>query len=164
MRSTANNARGSAISLTLKSGTTQYHAAFYQAPLSMANVPEDPRISRLYLARKSHYCVTMVIPQENHGFNLRSLKAGGNDPSTLIVDALPPDLERAETSRKSLNHAGGLGTISYPCSTLHRGSAELKPSRSRPTTRAQSSRRAAVLPFVHCFTGHLWKLLGRIGP
>jgi hypothetical protein len=110
---------GSAISLTLKSGTNQWHGtAFYQGQYPWANALEDRVYRTVNLGRNHIYGGTLGHPiLKNKLFNFVAYEGWKQtDPSTLI-ETLPTDLERAGNFSQSLNNNGGLRTIYDPWST-----------------------------------------------
>ncbi len=110
---------GSAISLTLKSGTNQWHGtAFYQGQYPWANALEDRVYRTVNLGRNHIYGGTLGHPiLKNKLFNFVAYEGWKQtDPSTLI-ETLPTDLERAGNFSQSLNNDGGLRTIYDPWST-----------------------------------------------
>jgi hypothetical protein len=110
---------GSAISLTLKSGTNQWHGtAFYQGQYPWANALEDRVYRTVNLGRNHMYGGTLGHPiLRNKLFNFVAYEGWKQtDPSTL-VQTLPTDLERMGDFSQSLNNAGGLRTIYDPWST-----------------------------------------------
>jgi hypothetical protein len=110
---------GSAISLTLKSGTNQFHGtAFYQGQYPWANALEDRVYRTINLGRNHMYGGTLGHPIiKNKLFNFVAYEGWQQtDPATL-VNTLPTDLERMGDFSQSLNNAGGLRTIYDPWST-----------------------------------------------
>ena len=110
---------GSAISLTLKSGTNQWHGtAFYQGQYPWANALEDRVYRTVNLGRNHMYGGTLGHPIiKNKLFNFVAYEGWEQtDPATL-VNTLPTDLERMGDFSQSLNNAGGLRTIYDPWST-----------------------------------------------
>src|SRR5215471_13921112 len=110
---------GSAISLTLKSGTNEWHGlAFYQGQYPWANALEDRVYRTVNLGRNHMYGGTLGHPiLKNKLFNFVAYEGWKQtDPSTLI-EPLPTDLERAGNFSQSLNNDGGLRTIYDPWST-----------------------------------------------
>ena len=99
---------GSAISLTLKSGTNQWHGtAFYQGQYPWANALEDRVYRTINLGRNHMYGGTLGHPIiRNKLFNFVAYEGWQQtDPSTL-VQTLPTDLERMGDFSQSLNNAG----------------------------------------------------------
>ncbi len=110
---------GSAISLTLKSGSNQYHGtAFYQGQYPWANALENRVYRTVNMGRNHMYGGTLGHPiLKNKLFNFVAYEGWEQtDPSTLI-HTLPTDLERAGNFSQSLNNVGGLRAIYDPWTT-----------------------------------------------
>ena len=147
---------GSAISLTLKSGTNQYHGtAFYQGQYPWANALEDRVYRTVNLGRNHMYGGTLGHPiKKNKLFNFVAYEEWRQtDPQTLI-QTLPTDLERAGNFSQSLNNAGGLRTIYDPWSTQ-------TSTDGKTITRTPFSNNiipsSQLDPIATGYTGHLWK-------
>ena len=113
------NSSGSNISLTLKSGTNQWHGtAFYQGQYPWANALENRVYRTINLGRTHMYGGTVSHPiLKNKLFNFVAYEGWEKtDPSTLL-QTLPTDLERTGDFSQSLNAAGGLRTIYDPWTT-----------------------------------------------
>ncbi|MEO8128045.1 MAG: TonB-dependent receptor [Bryobacteraceae bacterium] len=110
---------GSAISLTLKSGTNEYHGTgFYQGQYPWANALENRIYRTENLGRNHMFGGTLGHPiLRNKLFNFVAYEGWRQtDPQTLI-NTLPTELERKGDFSQSLNTAGGLRTIYDPWST-----------------------------------------------
>jgi hypothetical protein len=113
------NSSGSNISLTLKSGTNEWHGTgFYQGQYPWANAYENRVFRTVNLGRTHMYGGTVSHPiLKNRLFNFVAYEGWDKtDPSTLL-QTLPTDLERAGDFSQSLNGSGGLRTIYDPWST-----------------------------------------------
>ena len=110
---------GSAISLTLKSGTNEYHGlGFYQGVYPWANAILN-RVSRTENVQRNHmYGGTLGGPiLRDKLFNFVSYEGWQlTDPQTL-TGQLPTDLERRGDFSASLNTSGALRRIYDPWST-----------------------------------------------
>ena len=113
------NSSGSNISLTLKSGTNQWHGtAFYQGQYPWANALENRVYRTINLGRTHMYGGTVSHPIfKNKLFNFVAYEGWEKtDPSTLL-QTLPTDLERTGDFSQSLNGSGGQRTIYDPWTT-----------------------------------------------
>ncbi|HYO81758.1 MAG TPA: carboxypeptidase regulatory-like domain-containing protein, partial [Bryobacteraceae bacterium] len=114
------NSSGSAISLTLKSGTNQWHGtAFYQGQYPWANALENRVFRTVNLGRTHMFGGTLGHPiLKNKLFNFIAYEGWEKtDPQTLL-QTLPTALERRGDFSQSFNAAGGLRTIYDPWSTV----------------------------------------------
>ena len=110
---------GSAISLTLKSGSNQFHGnVFYQGQYPWANALENRVFRTVNLGRNHMYGGTLGHPiLKNKLFNFVAYEGWRQtDPQTL-VHTLPTELERKGDFSQSLNTAGGMRGIYDPWST-----------------------------------------------
>ncbi|MBI3645301.1 MAG: TonB-dependent receptor [Acidobacteriales bacterium] len=110
---------GSAISLTLKSGSNKYHGnAFYQGQYPWANALENRVFRTVNLGRNHMFGGTLGHPiKKNKLFNFVAYEGWKQiDPQTL-VHTLPTDLERKGDFSQSVNTAGGMRMIYDPWST-----------------------------------------------
>lgn len=147
---------GSAISLTLKSGTNQWHGtAFYQGQYPWANALEDRVYRTVNLGRNHIYGGTLGHPiLKNKLFNFVAYEGWKQtDPSTLI-ETLPTDLERGGDFSQSLNNAGGLRTIYDPWSTQTSADGKTVTRTPFPNNVIPSNRLDSV---AVDYVGHLWK-------
>ena len=147
---------GSAISLTLKSGTNQYHGtAFYQGQYPWANALEDRVYRTVNLGRNHMYGGTLGHPiKKNKLFNFVAYEGWRQtDPSTLI-QTLPTDLERTGNFSQSLNNSGGLRTIYDPWSTQTSADGKTVTRTPFPNNIIPSSQ---LDPVATGYTTHLWK-------
>jgi Carboxypeptidase regulatory-like domain/TonB dependent receptor len=111
---------GSAISLTLKSGSNQYHGtALYQGQFPWANALENRVFRTVNLGRNHIYGGTLGHPiLKNKLFNFVAFEGfEQTDPQTLI-HTLPTDPERQGNFSQSLNTNGALRGIYDPWSTV----------------------------------------------
>jgi hypothetical protein len=147
---------GSAISLTLKSGSNQFHGtAFYQGQYPWANALEDRVYRTVNLGRNHMYGGTLGHPiLKNKLFNFVAYEGWQQtDPQTLI-QTLPTDLERAGNFSQSLNNAGGLRTIYDPWSTTTSADGSVISRTPYPGNVIPSSQ---LDPIATAYTSHLWK-------
>ena len=110
---------GSAITMTTKSGTNQWHGlAYYQGQYPWANALED-RVNRtLNLDRKHIYGGTLgnaIV--KNKLFNFFAIEQWKYTQPGSFVETVPTDLERKGDYSQSLNGSGGLRAIYDPWST-----------------------------------------------
>jgi hypothetical protein len=112
--------RGSAISLTFKSGSNQVHGlAFYQGEYPWSNAILD-RVTRTQNVQRKHIFGGSVSNPilRNKWFNFAAYEGWEfTDPQTLTGE-LPTALERTGNYSQSLNGQGGLRIIYDPMSTL----------------------------------------------
>lgn len=147
---------GSAISLTLKSGTNEYHGtAFYQGQYPWANALEDRVYRTVNLGRNHMFGGTLSHPiKKNKLFNFVAYEGWKQtDPSTLI-ETLPTDLERQGDFSQSLNNAGGLRTIYDPSSTTTSANGSVITRSPFPGNVIPKDR---MDPVAVSYTSHLWK-------
>ncbi len=107
---------GSAISLTLKSGTNDWHGtAFYQGQYPWANALENRVIRSINLGRNHMYGGTVGHPiLKNKLFNFVAYEGWNQTDPQSLIETLPTDLERQGNFSQSLNGSGGLRTIYDP--------------------------------------------------
>jgi hypothetical protein len=147
---------GSAISLTLKSGTNQYHGtAFCQGQYPWANALENRVYRTVNQGRNHMYGGTLGHPiKKNKLFNFVAYEGWRQtDPSTLI-NTLPTDLERAGNFSQSLNNAGGLRTIYDPWTTQTSADGKTITRMPFPGNIIPSSQ---LDPTATSYASHLWK-------
>lgn len=146
---------GSAISLTLKSGSNQYHGtAFYQGQYPWANALENRVYRTTNLGRNHMYGGTLGHPiLKNKLFNFVAYEGWEQTDPSLLIQTLPTDLERAGNFSQSLNNVGGLRTIYDPWST------QTSPD-GRTITRTPFPNniipQAQLDPVATGYTSHLW--------
>lgn len=113
------NSSGSAISLTLKSGTNRWHGTgMYQGQYPWANALENRVFRTVNLGRTHIFGGTLGHPiLKNKLFNFIAYEGWEKtDPATLL-QTLPTELEMRGDFSQSFNAAGGLRTIYDPWST-----------------------------------------------
>ena len=110
---------GSAISVTMKSGSNEFHgSAFYQGVYPWANAVLN-RVNRTENIQRNHmFGASLGHPVvKNKWFNFVAFEGWElTDPQT-IVGQLPTARERAGDYSQSLNQRGALRTIFDPFST-----------------------------------------------
>ena len=111
---------GSNISLTLKSGSNQWHATgFYQGQYPWANAYENRVFRTVNRGRAHMYGGTAGHPiLKNRLFNFVAYEGWDKTDPQQLLQTLPTELERAGDYSQSLNGSGGLRTIYDPWSTL----------------------------------------------
>ena len=111
---------GSAINLTLKSGTNQWHGtAFYQGQYPWANALGNRVYRTVNLGRNHMYGGTVGHPIiRNKLFNFVAYEGWEQTDPSILLQTLPTDLERMGDFSQSLNTSGGLRTIYDPWSTV----------------------------------------------
>jgi hypothetical protein len=147
---------GSAISLTLKSGTNEFHGtAFYQGQYPWANALENRVFRTVNLGRNHMYGGTLGHPiKKNKLFNFVAYEGWRQtDPQTL-VQTLPTDLERQGNFSQSLNTNGGLRAIYDPWSTQTSADGRTITRTPFPGNIIPSSQ---LDPVATGYTSHLWK-------
>ena len=147
---------GSAISLTLKSGTNEWHGlAFYQGQYPWANAVEDRVYRTVNLGRNHMYGGTLGHPiLKNKMFNFVAYEGWQQtDPQTLL-ETLPTDLERQGDFSQSLNGSGGLRTIYDPWSTKTSADGSVITRTPFPGNKIPA---AQMDPIAVAYTSHLWK-------
>ncbi len=114
------NSSGSNISVTLKSGSNQWHGtAFYQGQYPWANALENRVFRTVNLGRTHMYGGTVSHPIiKNKLFNFVAYEGWKKTDPAMLLQTLPTDLERTGDFSQSLNGSGGLRTIYDPWSTL----------------------------------------------
>jgi len=146
---------GSAINLTLKSGTNEWHGtAFYQGQYPWANALEDRVIRTINTDRNHMYGGTVGHPiLKNKLFNFVAYEGWHQVVSQNLLQTLPTDLERKGDFSQSLNGSGGLRTIYDPWST--QTSADGKTITRTPFTNnvIPASR---LDPVAVGYVSHLW--------
>ena len=110
---------GSAITLTMKSGTNDWHGnAFYQGQYPWANALENRVFRTINLGRIHMWGGTLGNPiVKNKLFNFFSYEQWRKTDPNDFINTLPTDLERQGNFSQSLNATGGLRTIYDPFST-----------------------------------------------
>ncbi|MBV6433849.1 MAG: hypothetical protein IANPNBLG_04078 [Bryobacteraceae bacterium] len=147
---------GSAISLTLKSGTNEFHGtAFYQGQYPWANALENRVFRTVNLGRNHMYGGTLGHPiKKNKLFNFVAYEGWRQtDPQTL-VQTLPTDLERQGNFSQSLNTNGGLRAIYDPWSTQTSPDGHTITRSPFPGNIIPASN---IDPVAAGYTTHLWK-------
>jgi hypothetical protein len=147
---------GSAISLTLKSGTNDWHGtAFYQGQYPWANAVANRVYHTVNLGRNHMYGGTLGHPiLKNKLFNFVAYEGWQQtDPQTLL-NTLPTELERQGNFSRSLNGSGGLRTIYDPWSTQTSADGKTVTRAPFPGNIIPPSR---LDPVAVAYTAHLWK-------
>jgi Carboxypeptidase regulatory-like domain/TonB dependent receptor len=116
---------GSAITMTTKAGSNQWHGlAYYQGQYPWANALDD-RVNRVInLDRKTIYGGTLGHPiLRNKLFNFVGYEgwkyiAAGSANASTFVETMPTDSEKKGDYSQSLNSAGGLRIIYDPWTTV----------------------------------------------
>jgi hypothetical protein len=150
------NSSGSNISLTLKSGTNEWHGTgFYQGQYPWANAYENRVYRTINLGRTHMYGGTVSHPVlKNRLFNFVAYEGWNKtDPQTLL-QTLPTDLERTGDFSQSLNGSGGLRTIYDPWTTITSADGATITRTPYPGNKIPSSLQDPVA--VH-YMGKLWK-------
>ncbi len=147
---------GSAISLTLKSGTNQWHGtAFYQGQYPWANALENRVYRTVNQGRNHMYGGTLGHPiLRNKLFNFVAYEGWQQtDPSTL-AQTLPTELERMGDFSQSLNADGGLRVIYDPWSTVTSPDGKTVTRTPFPGNKIPAGR---LDPVAVGYTAQLWK-------
>jgi hypothetical protein len=155
---------GSAINLTLKSGTNQWHGtAFYQGQYPWANAVSNRVYRTVNLGRNHMYGGTVghsII--KNKLFNFVAYEGWKQTDPSLLLQTLPTDLERMGDFSQSLNASGGLRTIYDPWSTVTSADGRTVTRTPFPNNIIPSAR---LDPVAVSYGSHLWKPNGPgIGP
>src|SRR5581483_4976805 len=147
---------GSAISLTLKSGTNEWHGtAFYQGQYPWANALENRVLRTVNLGRNHMYGGTVGHPiLKNKLFNFVAYEGWQQTDPQPLVNTLPTDLERQGNFSQSLNNAGALRTIYDPWSTQTSPDGKTITRTPFPDNIIPASK---LDPVAVGYTGHLWK-------
>lgn len=146
---------GSAISLTLKSGSNHYHGtAFYQGQYPWANALENRVYRTTNLGRNHMYGGTLGHPiLKNKLFNFVAYEGWEQTDPSLLIQTLPTDLERAGNFSQSLNNVGGLRTIYDPWSTQTSPDGKTITRSPFPNNIIPQSQ---LDPVATGYTSHLW--------
>lgn len=147
---------GSAITLTMKSGTNEWHGnAFYQGQYPWANALENRVIRSVNLGRNHMFGGTLGNPiLKNKLFNFFAYEQWKKtDPNDLIM-TLPTDLERQGDFSQSLNALGGLRTIYDPWTTQTSPDGKTITRTPFPGNRIPAS---MIDPVAKLYTSNLWK-------
>ena len=110
---------GSAITLTMKSGTNDWHGnAFYQGQYPWANALENRVVRTVNKGRTHMYGGTLGNPiLKNKLFNFFAYEQWKKTDPNDLLNTLPSDLERDGNFSQSLNAVGGLRVIYDPWTT-----------------------------------------------
>ena len=111
---------GSAITLTLKSGSNDWHGnAFYQGQFPWANALENRVFRTINKGRTHMFGGTLGNPIiKNKLFNFFAYEQWKKTDPNDLLNTLPTDLERQGNFSQSLNAVGGLRMIYDPWSTI----------------------------------------------
>ncbi|MCW5981949.1 MAG: TonB-dependent receptor [Bryobacteraceae bacterium] len=147
---------GSAISLTLKSGSNEWHGtAFYQGQYPWANALEDRVWRSINMGRNHMYGGTAGHPiLKNKLFNFVAYEGWRQTDPQNLLNTLPTDLERQGDYSQSLNQSGGLRTIYDPWSTLTSADGSVISRTPFAGNVIPSSR---LDPIAASYTAKLWK-------
>src|SRR4029079_14432229 len=155
---------GSAINLTLKSGTNQWHGtAFYQGQYPWANAVGNRVYQTVNLGRNHMYGGTVGHPIiRNKLFNFVAYEGWKQTDPSILLQTLPTDLERMGDFSQSLNTSGGLRTIYDPWSTVTSADGKTISRTPFPNNVIPSGR---LDPVAVGYAQNLWKPNGPgIGP
>lgn len=147
---------GSAISLTLKSGTNEWHGtAFYQGQYPWANALEDRVIRTINTDRNHMYGGTLGHPiLKNKLFNFVAYEGWHQVVAQNLLETLPTDLERNGDFSQSVNGSAGLRTIYDPWSTKTSPDGSVITRTPFPGNVIPASK---LDPVAVAYTSHLWK-------
>ena len=150
------NSSGSNISLTLKSGTNDWHGtAFYQGQYPWANALENRVYRTINLGRTHMYGGTLSHPIiKRKLFNFVAYEGWKKTDPQQLLNTLPTDLERTGDYSQSLNGSGGLRTIYDPWTTVTSADGSTITRTPFPGNRIPSSQ---LDPVAVNYMGHLWK-------
>ncbi len=150
------NSSGSNVSLTLKSGTNQWHGtAFYQGQYPWANALENRVYRTVNLGRTHMYGGTVGHPIiKNKLFNFVAYEGWAKTDPQVLYETLPTDLERTGDFSQSLNGSGGLRTIYDPWSTVTSADGATIIRTPYPGNKIPTSVQDPVALF---YLGKLWK-------
>lgn len=114
---------GSAITMTTKSGTNEWHGlAYYQGQYPWANAMENRIYRTPNLDRKNVYGGTLGNPiRKNKLFNFAAFEGWKFTQPGSFVETVPTSLERTGDFSQSLNGSGTQDTIFDPWSTTTDG-------------------------------------------
>ena len=110
---------GSAITLTMKSGTNDWHGgAFYQGQYPWMNALENRVIRSVNFGRNHMFGGTLGNAiLKNKLFSFAAYEQWKKTDPASVIQTLPSSMEREGNFSQSLNAAGGLRTIYDPWST-----------------------------------------------
>jgi hypothetical protein len=147
---------GSAVTLTMKSGTNEWHGnAFYQGQYPWANALENRVLRTINLGRIHMGGGTLGNPiVKNKVFNFFSYEQWRKTDPNDFINTLPTDLERQGNFSQSLNAVGGLRTIYDPFSTETSGDGRTVTRQPFPGNIIPGSR---IDPIAAQFMAGLWK-------
>ena len=154
---------GSAITMTTKSGTNDWHGlVYYQGQYPWANALED-RVNRtINLDRKHIFGGTLGNPIiKNKLFNFAAFEAWQYTQPGSFIETLPTAAERQGDYSQSLNANGGLRAIYDPTTTLTDAAGNV----SRTPFPGNVIPGSRIDPIAAKFTSMLWQpTSGGIGP
>lgn len=147
---------GSAISLTLKSGTNQWHGtALYQGQYPWANALENRVYRTVNLGRTHIYGGTLGHPiLRNKLFNFVAYEGWEKTDPQNLLNTLPTALEQKGDFSQSLNGSGGLRTIYDPWSTQTSPDGKVVTRTPFPRNVIPANR---LDPVAVAFASHLWQ-------
>jgi len=147
---------GSAITLTMKSGTNDWHGnAFYQGQYPWANALENRVFRTINLGRTHMYGGTLGNPiLKNKLFNFFSYEQWRKTDPNDLIQTLPTDLEREGNFSQSLNAVGALRTIYDPWTTQTSADGRTVTRTPLPGNIIPKSMQD---PVAMLYMGNLWK-------
>ncbi|MCX6631338.1 MAG: TonB-dependent receptor, partial [Candidatus Solibacter sp.] len=150
------NSSGSNISLTLKSGTNDWHGTgFYQGQYPWANAFENRVFRTVNLGRTHMYGGTVSHPIiKGKLFNFLAYEGWKKTDPQQLLNTLPTDLERTGDFSQSLNGSGGLRAIYDPWTTTTSADGTTVTRTPFPGNRLPAS---ALDPVAVGYLGHRWK-------
>jgi len=147
---------GSAVNLTLKSGTNEWHGtAFYQGQYPWANAVENRIYHTINQGRVHMFGGTLGHPIiKNKLFNFVAYEGWRKTDPGILLNTLPTDLERQGDYSQSLNASGGLRTIYDPWTTTTSADGKTVARTPFPGNRIPA---AAQDPVATMYMAKLWK-------
>ncbi len=147
---------GSAISLTMKSGTNEWHGvAFYQGQYPWANAVEN-RVRHTINKERNHIFGGTLgnAILKNKLFSFFAYEQHKRTQANDLFSTLPTDLERKGDFSQSLNNIGGLRTVYDPFSTWTSPDGSIVKRDPFPGNRIPLSRQSRV---ARDYMDRLWK-------
>ena len=146
---------GSAITMTTKSGTNEWHGlAYYQGQYPWANALENRIYQTVNLDRKNVFGGTFGNPIiRNKLFNFFAFEGWAYTQPGTFVETVPTELERAGDYSQSLNSQGGQRTIYDPWSTVTDSQGNV----SRTPFAGNVIPQSKIDPIAATYSSMLWK-------